>query len=237
MDEGSFILNAAARKVRWIVPASALLLIAFSLFFRTEGESVAFEQEPVVAQIPTPVFSVEELLDFSPVPPVLPPGHDPVFQLPDAPSVTEKKAPWVPARIRRVQRALHPVIVREAQEHGLDPSLVKAIILAESGYNPKAVSSRGAKGLMQLMPGTARSLGVVDVFDPRHNIRGGVKYFKELLERFGGDLKLALAAYNAGTRKVLKYRGIPPFQSTHAYVQKVLDYYEYFKSRERSESA
>jgi soluble lytic murein transglycosylase-like protein len=108
-------------------------------------------------------------------------------------------------------------------------ALVKAIIMAESGYNPRAISKRGAKGLMQLMPRTAASLGVKDSFNPEENITGGVKYLKKLLKKFEGNLRLAVAAYNAGVRKVRKYKGIPPFKATRYYVEKVLGYYHYYR--------
>lgn len=101
---------------------------------------------------------------------------------------------------------------------------MKAIGKAESGFNPQAVSSAGAQGVMQLMPATARSLGVEDSFDARSNIMGGAKYIAGLLERYQGNKALALSAYNAGSGNVDKYGGIPPFQETQNYVQKVLSY-------------
>ena len=103
--------------------------------------------------------------------------------------------------------------------------------MAESKYNPKAVSKRGAKGLMQLMPGTARELGVKDVFNPAHNVEAGVRYFKELIERFNGNVIFALAAYNAGSRKVRQYKGIPPFKATRRYIEKVFAYYLLFRQK------
>ena len=124
-----------------------------------------------------------------------------------------------------------PIIREVADRHEVDPALVKAIIMAESSYNPKAISKRGAKGLMQLMPLTAESLGVKDIFDPEHNINAGVGYFKKLLNQFGGDVKLALAAYNAGSKKVRQYKGIPPFESTQTYIKKVFEYYELYKKQ------
>ena len=125
----------------------------------------------------------------------------------------------------------HPIIHEVASRHEVDPALVKAIIMAESSYNPKAISKRGAKGLMQLMPLTAKSLGVKDIFDPEHNINAGVGYFKKLLNQFGGDVKLALAAYNAGSKKVRQYKGVPPFKSTKIYIKKVYEYHERYKEQ------
>jgi soluble lytic murein transglycosylase-like protein len=126
----------------------------------------------------------------------------------------------------------HPIIDRAATQYQVDPALVRAIIFAESGYNPTAVSNRGAMGLMQLMPSTAKAMGVEDCFDPEHNIYGGVKYFKKLFNQFGGDVKLALAAYNAGSRKVREFNGVPPFRATERYIQKVLKYYDIYKGQQ-----
>jgi soluble lytic murein transglycosylase-like protein len=103
------------------------------------------------------------------------------------------------------------------------------IIMAESGYDRKAVSKRGAKGYMQLMPGTAKSLGVDDPFDSVQNIHAGVKYYKQLLDRFDGSTVLALAAYNAGKARVLRYKGVPPFKYTRLYIKRVLTYAAHYK--------
>ncbi len=131
----------------------------------------------------------------------------------------------------------HNIIVQAADRHDVDPAIIKAIIKAESSYNPRAVSHCGAKGLMQLMPETAGTLGVENIFDPRHNIEGGTKYFRQLLDRFDGDTRLALAAYNAGIRKVLKYNGVPPFRATKNYIRKVLKYYQHYKASEETEQS
>lgn len=129
----------------------------------------------------------------------------------------------------------HDIISKAAGRYQVDPALIQAIIMAESGYNPKARSKRGARGLMQLMPVTAKSLGVLDAYDPEDNINGGVRYFKELLDRFDGDVSLALAAYNAGSRYVRKYNGVPPFRATRIYIKKVLHYHQKYRIKSPSD--
>jgi soluble lytic murein transglycosylase-like protein len=126
-------------------------------------------------------------------------------------------------------RPFAALIESVAVKHGIDPALVHAVIEAESNYRPTARSQVGARGLMQLMPSTARDLGVVSVgqlYDPEQNIEAGVKYLKVLLERFDGDLPTALAAYNAGPNAVSKHDGIPPYEETRNYVRKVLSNFQ-----------
>ena len=119
----------------------------------------------------------------------------------------------------------HDIVHEKASTYDLDPSLIKAVIKTESNWNDRAVSSKGAMGLMQLMPGTANDLDVRNPFDPEQNIEGGTKYLKHLIDRFNGDLTLALAAYNAGPNKVAKYGYVPPITETQQYVKKVLSHY------------
>ncbi len=114
------------------------------------------------------------------------------------------------------------VISIAGRSYGVPPGLLKAVIHAESGFNPRAISSKGARGLMQLMPETAQELGVDDPFNPWQNIEAGTRYLSSMIQRFGGDLSLGLAAYHAGERAVRRYNGIPPYKETRKYVKKVL---------------
>jgi len=116
-----------------------------------------------------------------------------------------------------------------SKRYQVDFALIKAMIRAESGFNPFAVSRKGAKGLMQLMPETASRMNVSNVFNPRENVEGGVRYFKHLLSLFNNDLRLSLAAYNAGENVVAELRSIPPYRETVDYVKKVLSYYQSYR--------
>jgi len=122
------------------------------------------------------------------------------------------------------------IIDQAAERFMVDPSLIKAVIKAESDFDKKAISKKGAQGLMQLMPTTADAMEVADPFNPEENIFGGTRYLSQLLERFQDDKRLALAAYNAGPEKVVSYNGVPPFRETEAFVKKVLNYYKEYQS-------
>jgi soluble lytic murein transglycosylase-like protein len=114
-----------------------------------------------------------------------------------------------------------PYIEQVARDNGVDPSLVKAVALVESGFNPKAVSSKGARGLMQLLPSTAKQYGVSDLHDPYQNLRAGAAHLRGLLDEFDGNVTLALAAYNAGSGAVRRYGGVPAYAETRDYVKKI----------------
>ena len=133
-------------------------------------------------------------------------------------------------RAQRYMAAVH----RYANEQSLDPYLIKAIIMAESCFDHRAVSRAGAYGLMQLMPATARSYEVYDRFDAHQNLRGGIEHFGDLMHKYSNNTQLSLAAYNAGAHNVKKYNGIPPFRETQRYVKKVLHYFKQYKKQQPS---
>ena len=155
------------------------------------------------------------------------------FKIADTGTIPRKIQSNKPSKREHI---FQPIILAAAHRYSVDPALVKAVIMAESGYNPVAVSKKGAIGLMQLMPATAVELGVEDSFDPENNINGGVKYLKQLMKRFRGNLPLAIAAYNAGSTNVRKHNGIPPYKATRYYVKKVFEYYEFYKDNMKQKS-
>jgi len=149
--------------------------------------------------------------------------------VPDARHNLVLREGWVRFRLGPNFEQYDPLIRKAAETYRVDYALVKAVIKAESNFNPSAVSRKGAKGLMQLMPGTAGALGVIDSFQPEDNIHGGVRYLRYLLDLFDGDLKLALAAYNAGEKAVLRYNGVPPYKETKTYIQEVLRHLQNYR--------
>jgi len=137
----------------------------------------------------------------------------------------------------RTPQEMNEVINAVSSRHHLDPDLINSVIHAESGFNPRAVSRKGAQGLMQLMPQTASQLGVANAFDPGANVEGGTKYLRELLERYNFDLIKALAAYNAGPQRVEQFHGVPPYYETQAYVARIIRDFNRKKLAERKAAA
>jgi soluble lytic murein transglycosylase-like protein len=167
------------------------------------------------------------------------------FEKDQSPLVVPASAPaaasLTPARLEKPP-ALKPQDLKEvintiSDQHHLDPDFISSVIHAESGFNPRAVSPKGARGLMQLMPGTASKLGVSNAFDPRANVEGGTRYLSELLQRYNFDVVKALAAYNAGPHRVQQYGGVPPYYETRTYVARIVRDYNRKKIAERKAAA
>ena len=163
-----------------------------------------------------------------------------------APAALAASAPTVaavvvPASMAKPQNLkpqdLNQVINTISDRHHIDPDFISSVIHAESGFNPRAVSPKGAQGLMQLMPGTASRLGVTNAFDPRANVEGGTRYLTELLQRYNFDVIKALAAYNAGPLRVQQYGGVPPYNETRAYVARIVRVYNRKKIAQRKAAA
>ncbi len=132
---------------------------------------------------------------------------------------------------------IRALAIATARRHGLDPNLVLAVVSVESGFQADAVSNKGAQGLMQLMPATARELGVADALDPAQNLDGGTRYLRMLVAQYGGDIGKALAAYNAGPGAVKRHGGVPPYRETHHYISRVMTRYERAARAEKAAAA
>ena len=135
------------------------------------------------------------------------------------------------SRVAGEPQSFEQIVRSASNRYGVDPNLVWAVMKVESNFNPEAVSKKGARGLMQLMPATARQHRVDNIHDPSQNIQAGVRHLRLLLNRFQGNLRLGLAAYNAGSRAVERYRNIPPYSETRKYVRRVLKYYDFYRTR------
>ncbi len=166
--------------------------------------------------------------DLSPPPAPLP-----------APALPEPQptAPTAPSPAAQNSARLDDVVANASSRHQLDPDFINSVIHAESGFNPRAISPKGAQGLMQLMPQTASKLGVVNAFDPAANVEGGTAYLRELLEKYNYDMIKALAAYNAGPQRVAQYHGVPPYRETQAYVARIVREFNRKKLEEQKVAA
>jgi Rod binding domain-containing protein len=161
----------------------------------------------------------------------------PVPRRPPAPIGAPREIPFPVASVKGRtmadrMRTIEPHIHEAARKFGLDVSLIKAVIAAESAVRADALSNKNAKGLMQLIDSTAADMGVQNVWDPRENIMGGSRYLKMMLDRHQGDVTLALASYNAGPGAVDRFSGVPPYRETQTYIERVLNYREYFTAEE-----
>jgi len=193
-----------AETVIWFVDGRTLAVESIS--FANDLATLTLEEG---SQLLVPASRIERFQKTRPVPPVTVRTHGPPTE-----SWTRLAGPYA------------ETIRRAAQRHGVDPVLLAAMAKVESGFDPRAVSHKGAQGLLQLMPDTARRFGVANSFDPDQNVDGGARYLDWLLTRFSGDEQLALAGYNAGEGAVDRYQGIPPFPETQRYVGRVLDHVE-----------
>jgi soluble lytic murein transglycosylase-like protein len=215
------VMKKAIQILRWAVVITFLVVTALpcaaseSAVLRN-GFSIRHERRQVIGTI-TRLFVDGDDSSFVDIPTA---EIDHFETAPDEPALHLKIQP-------SDKRAEHPMdlneVVRAASgTYRLDPDLVNSVIRAESGFNVRAVSPKGAQGLMQLMPQTASQLGVQNAFDPQANVEGGARYLRELLERYNFDLIKALAAYNAGPRRVEQYGGVPPYYETKAYVARIV---------------
>jgi membrane-bound lytic murein transglycosylase B len=218
------------KTVRVAVAATACLVGASTLasaeiVFMTSGgtlsvKSHATEGDTITLQLRT---GGQVTCDKTLIEKIVPdevPHPDPVTEAPKVETAVEPAVQSRSAQLR--DTAYSNLITAAAQAHGVDPLLVQALIQVESNYQPRARSSRGAMGLMQLMPAVAREYKVRNAYDPAANIDAGVRKLKTLIESMEGDLSLALAAYNAGTGAVAKFKGIPPYRETQNYVSRIL---------------
>lgn len=205
---GSDILDTIfEQEVASYISQSKSLGIAEALYKKITGEEMSPELKVKLKSLNTPELRINE--NDKEIPKVQPSNES----------------------LKRLQK-YEDLIEEAAKEFGIDKNIIKSIILTESAANHRAVSPAKAKGLMQLMDTTAAEMGVRNVFDPKENIFGGTKYLAKMLRQYNGDLKLALAAYNAGPQNVEKYKGVPPFEETKNYITKVMSYLNHFSENE-----
>ena len=231
-DRTSYIRNLAL----WMSIVALVFTVLVPQIYRKSETVQAAVRKIVSKPIPVPAYlPTEEPAELPGE--VLPEPNQPTGEKPEKATVAGSDTGSPLAECSKAECKFNSIVARASKRHQVEPALIKAIIMAESGYNPRAISNKGAMGLMQLMPVTAAELGIEDSFNPEHNINGGVRYYKKLLKRLDGDIELALAAYNAGIQTVKKYRGVPPYKATRHYIKKVFHYYKLYKETGSQESA
>src|SRR6267154_2892979 len=221
MKKAIQILGCSALLALFAAMAPVVCLAADSAVLRN-GFSIRHERRQVIGTI-TRLFVDGNNSSFVDIPTAEIDHFEAVPEEPPTPLNTQRSQKPV-QRVQPIERPidLNEVIKSASGTYRLDPDLVNSVIRAESGFNVRAVSPKGAQGLMQLMPGTASQLGVRNAFDPKSNVEGGTRYLRELLERYNFDLVKALAAYNAGPHRVEQYRGVPPYYETRAYIARII---------------
>src|SRR5579862_1041685 len=225
-----FLQRRAQVMVFAILALSALPGFAGEVAVLKNGFSIRHERREIVGDV-TRLYVNAEGSSYVDVPTSDIEHYESAPDLPSS-TATESKTPGLATYARKASASvgksiqtpvdLNEVVNIASGRYRLDPDLVNSVIKAESGFNVRAVSPKGAQGLMQLMPGTASQLGVPNAFDPQANVEGGAKYLRELLERYNFDLVKALAAYNAGPQRVEQFGGVPPYYETRAYVARVV---------------
>jgi len=206
-----------------LVAMTALPCFCAEVAVLKNGFSIKHERREVVGDV-TRLYVSADGASFVDVPTASIEHYEAAPEAPTANAALPTKLPrdGTPNSSSRPKIDLNDVVNTASHRYRLDPDLVNSVIKAESGFNVRAVSPKGAQGLMQLMPGTASQLGVPNSFDPEANVDGGSKYLRELLERYNFDLVKALAAYNAGPQRVEQFGGVPPFYETRAYVARIV---------------
>jgi soluble lytic murein transglycosylase-like protein len=221
-------------KFALIVLITALPALAADVAVLQNGFTIRHERREVLGTV-TRLYTSETANSYVDIPTAQIDHYEkdltpaPVAQTPE---LAPKPTTPVPA-----PKSLADMVNSASDAHNIDPDLINSVIHAESGFNPHAVSPKGARGLMQLMPKTATQLGVANSFDPNANVDGGTKYLQELLERYNYDMVKALAAYNAGPQRVDQYHGVPPYYETRAYVAKIVRDFNNKKLAERKAAA
>ena len=211
--------------------AIALPALAADVAVLHNGFSIRHERREVIGSI-TRLYTTEAGNSYVDIPTAQIDHFEKDLTPPAPPAAAAKTAVPAPP-----PKSLAEVVDSASNASNIDPDLINSVIHAESGFNPRAVSPKGARGLMQLMPKTATSLGVTNSFDPNANVQGGTKYLQELLERYNFDMVKALAAYNAGPQRVDQYRGVPPYYETRAYVARIVRDFNRKKLAERKAAA